>query len=418
MNAEIIAVGSELLLGQIANTNAQFISQKLAEAGIDVYRHSVVGDNQSRLLAEISAAQDRAELIILTGGLGPTKDDLTKETVAQFLGKKLVMHDESLHFIEQYFKNANKAMTANNQKQALIVEGSDVLVNHHGMAPGMILNSQGTILVLLPGPPREMKPMLQTSVIPRLLKLRKGEPVISRVLRYFGIGEAELEDRIEHLIHKQINPTIAPLASDGEVTLRISAKHSEVKTAQKMLDVTEADINSIVGKYMYGKNDETLLQKTFELLSSSQLTIASAESLTAGLFASQIGSQPGASSVLKGGLVCYTNEAKMNLAGVSDKTLAEEGAVSKRCAIELAEGVKNRLGSDIGISFTGSAGPESLEGQPLGTVWIGIAFQSNPPIALHIKLQGERNYIRLKAVKHGLFHLIQLLEQHSDKIVE
>ncbi|MDG5470358.1 competence/damage-inducible protein A [Jeotgalibacillus sp. ET6] len=413
MNAEIIAVGSELLLGQIANTNAQFISNQLAEAGVDVYRHSVIGDNQSRLLEEISAAEDRADLIILTGGLGPTKDDLTKETVALHLGRKLVMHEESLFYIESYFKNANREMTENNQKQALVVEGSNVLMNHHGMAPGMMIHSERSVFVLLPGPPREMKPMFQSSVIPELLKLGEVKPMKSRVLRYFGIGEAELETKIDHLINKQINPTIAPLASDGEVTLRITAKHSQITEAEKMLDEAEAEINSIVGQFMYGRNNETLLQKACQLLSSFKLTIASAESLTAGLFSSQVGSQPGASSILKGGIVSYSNDVKVNLARVSEKTLSEEGAVSEACAIEMAEGAKRQLNADIGISFTGSAGPDSLEGSPPGTVWIGIAFKDQPVQAVQLKLQGDRNYIRLRAVKYGLFYIIQLLEQQN-----
>ncbi|PPA71996.1 competence/damage-inducible protein A [Jeotgalibacillus proteolyticus] len=414
MYAEIIAVGSELLLGQIANTNAQFISQQLAELGIDVYRHRVVGDNADRLLQEIQEAEMRSDLVILTGGLGPTKDDLTKETMAAHTNRKLVMHEESLLAISEYFKAANREMTDNNKKQAIVLDNSTVFINRHGMAPGMLLRHNNTVFVLLPGPPREMKPMFQLDAVPELLSIfSDGKPVRSRVLRYFGIGEAELETKIEALIDAQKNPTIAPLASDGEVTLRLSAKHENKETAGSMLDKTEEKINSIVGEFMYGKDDETLLNKAFSLLSSTGKTIASAESLTAGMFSSQIASLPGASAVFKGGIICYTNESKRDLTGVKEETLLKYGAVSEQCAKELAAGVKKSLNSDIGISFTGVAGPDSLENKPAGTICIGIAMDNKPPIAISLSLKGERNYTRIRTVKHGLFQLIRLLEDRK-----
>ncbi|MEW9501236.1 competence/damage-inducible protein A [Jeotgalibacillus marinus] len=414
MNAEIIAVGSELLLGQIANTNAQFLSQQLAEMGTDVYRHRVVGDNASRLLDEIKEAETRADLVILTGGLGPTKDDLTKETIAQHLQLELVSHGPSLQAIEQFFVSANRVMTENNRKQALVLNGSDVFINHHGMAPGMLVTHNQTVFVLLPGPPREMKPMFQNDVVPKLLTIfGGGKPVRSRVLRFFGIGEAELESRIEELIDAQHNPTIAPLASDGEVMLRLSAKHENKKEAISMLDHTEQLINDVVGEYVYGKNDETLLLKAVSLLKEQQKTIAVAESLTAGLFASQIASVPGAGSTLLGGVVCYTNKVKHHLVGVPQDILDTHGAVSEACAIELASRIRTRLKSDIGISFTGVAGPEPLEGQPPGTVWIGLSFSDREPFAISLKLTGERNYNRIRTVKHGFFQLIRLLEKET-----
>lgn len=417
MNAEIIAVGSELLLGQIANTNAQYLSQQLAEMGIDVYRHRVVGDNSARLLTEIREAEERADLVILTGGLGPTKDDLTKETMALYTNKELVIDQESLVAIEQYFKDSGRPMTDNNRKQAIVIKDSEVLINKHGMAPGMIFTHNNTVFVLLPGPPREMKPMFQVDAVPKLLALfSDGQPVHSRVLRYFGIGEAELESKIEPLINNQSNPTIAPLASDGEVTLRLSAKHSDKSQASAMLDETQNAINKIVGEFMYGIDDQTLLHKAAHLLASRKKTIAAAESLTAGLFSSQMGSISGASAIFNGGIICYSNDVKEQIVGVRKETIEQYGSVSEQCAAELASQVKAIMKTNIGISFTGVAGPDSLEGKEPGTVWIGIAYEDRPPAAFSYKLKGERNYVRIRSVKHGLFQLIRLLNQDNSPV--
>ncbi|KIL44955.1 competence/damage-inducible protein A [Jeotgalibacillus soli] len=412
MNAEIIAVGSELLLGQIANTNAQFLSGRLAEIGIDVYRHRVIGDNADRLEEEITEAEKRSDIVILTGGLGPTKDDLTKETVAKYLGRKLVMDEPSLKAIEEFFIKAGREMSVNNRKQAIVIEGSTVFFNRHGMAPGMFIKTESTCFVLLPGPPREMKPMFLEDVTPVLLnELGAGQPVVSRVLRFFGIGEAELETRIEDLIDTQKNPTIAPLASDGEVTLRLSAKHAVEGEAWQLIEDTEQLILARVGQHLYGINEETLVNKAAELLQRESKTIAAAESLTAGLFASELGAIAGVSSVLKGGVVCYTNESKRDVIGVPQSILDTEGAVSERCAIEMAERIKQQFNANIGISFTGVAGPNSLEGHPPGTVWIGLSIDDYPSTALMLSLRGERNYARIRAVKHGLFQLIRSLEK-------
>ncbi|MDP4156429.1 MAG: CinA family nicotinamide mononucleotide deamidase-related protein, partial [Bacillota bacterium] len=243
MNAEIIAVGSELLLGQIVNTNARYISQNLAEIGINVFYHTVVGDNPDRLKSAIEIAEKRSNLIIFTGGLGPTKDDLTKETIAKHLGKKLVFDQDALDSITAYFERTNRTMTENNRKQALVLEGSHVLPNDHGMAPGMMLADGDHVYMLLPGPPKEMEPMF--FVYGRTVlaaQMKTSEKIVSRVLRFFGIGEASLETEIEDLIDRQTNPTIAPLAADGEVTLRLTAKHKDAAVAENMLDDTEKQI--------------------------------------------------------------------------------------------------------------------------------------------------------------------------------
>ncbi|WP_181537002.1 competence/damage-inducible protein A [[Anoxybacillus] calidus] len=414
MNAEIIAVGSELLLGQIANTNAQFLSKQMADLGINVYFHTVVGDNASRLRKAIEIAQTRANLIIFTGGLGPTKDDLTKETIANLLNRKLIIDEEALQSIRAYFARTKQIMTENNVKQALVLEGAEVLKNDYGMAPGMALTIDEITYILLPGPPKEMQPMFLNYGRPFLMrKLGRHERIESRVLRFFGIGESQLETEIEDFISHQSNPTIAPLAGDGEVTLRLTAKHHSSAEAQKMLDKTERAILQRIGAYFYGYNEETLFSKTLEKLQQHRLTIASAESLTGGLFAQQLTAIPGASQTIKGGIVCYTNDIKKRLLHVSEEILQMDGAVSAPCARALAENVRKLYESDIGISFTGLAGPGSLEGKPVGTVYIGIAIHNEPTEVFSLSLAGSREAIRMRTAKYGAYYLLKKLAVHS-----
>lgn len=410
MNAEIIAVGSELLLGQIVNTNAKFISKCLAEIGVNVFHHTVVGDNADRLKKSIEIAENRADLIIFTGGLGPTKDDLTKETIALHIGTKLVTDEEAMKSIEDYFLKTKRTMTENNKKQALVLDGAKVLPNENGMAPGMLLKHKNHSYMLLPGPPHEMEPMfLQYGREAILETMDEVQKIESRVLRFFGIGEAQLETEIEHILDRQTNPTIAPLATEGEVTLRITAKHQSSTEAIRLIDETEKEILSQVGSYFYGYNDTSLIQVLSKQLAEKNLTIACAESLTAGLFQSQLASISGASSILKGGVVCYTNETKMKLVNVKKETLDQFGAVSKECASELAENIRLLLDSDIGISFTGVAGPAPLEDKPAGTVWIGIARKNQETKTYLLELASSRNGNRLRTVKYGCHYLIKAL---------
>ncbi|NRD78911.1 competence/damage-inducible protein A [Bacillus sp. BRMEA1] len=415
MNAEIIAVGSELLLGQIVNTNAKFLSQQLAGLGIDVYYHTVVGDNPDRLKAAIEIAENRSRMIIFTGGLGPTKDDLTKETIARHLGKQLVFDQAALESIEQYFKKANRVMTENNRKQALVLEGADVLPNDHGMAPGMVLEQDSHIYMLLPGPPKEMEPMfIQYGSQALASKAGTKEQIVSRVLRFFGIGEAALETAIVDLIDSQSNPTIAPLAGDGEVTLRLTAKHMDKKTANTMLDEVENKINQRVGHYLYGYDQTSLLEELMKVLIGEKMTITAAESLTGGLFQKEITTVPGASAVFKGGTVCYSNEIKHQILNVKQETLDTYGAVSEECAIELAENAAKIFKTDIGISFTGVAGPDELEGKPVGTVYIGIAMSGRPVFAEKLTLAGSRAATRTRAVKYGCYYLLKALKESQN----
>jgi nicotinamide-nucleotide amidase len=412
MNAEIIAVGSELLLGQIVNTNARFLSGQLAELGVNVYFHTVVGDNPDRLKLALSIAESRADIIILTGGLGPTKDDLTKETIAKHLNAKLVMNPFALNSIEQFFSRTQRIMTENNKKQALVLENCHVLQNDNGMAPGMLLKQKDKIYILLPGPPKEMEPMFITYGRELLLKqLDANEEIISRVLRFFGIGEATLETDIEDLIDSQTNPTIAPLASDGEVTLRLTAKHRDKNEAIRLIDAMEQKILSRVGQFFYGYGTTSLMKEAFSLIKNNGYTIACAESLTGGKFQEQFTSIPGAGELLKGGVVCYSNEVKMGLLDVNPFTIDQEGAVSEECAKELAVNIASKLNSTIGISFTGVAGPNELEGKPVGTVFIGIHFKGKEPIVEKLLLAGSREAIRTRAVKYGCHFLKQYLSK-------
>lgn len=410
MNAEIIAVGSELLLGQINNTNARYISSGLAEIGIDVHFQTVVGDNPARLDEAIRIAEKRADLLIFTGGLGPTKDDLTKETVARHVGTGLVHDGEALRSIAAWFERMGRPMTDNNRKQALVLDGSVVLENRHGMAPGMLATAGGIHYLLMPGPPKEMEPMFTEQAKPLLAKLAgHGGPIVSRVLRFYGIGEAELEHRLADLLDNQTNPTLAPLASDGEVTIRLTAKADTQEEATILLDRSETDVREIVGEFMYGYDDETLVSRAASLLIGNGLTISAAESLTAGLFMAELAEQPGISAALAGGAVTYTAEAKTAQLGIPAEFLGEHGIVSEATAAAMASSVLAKFSTDIGVGLTGAAGPDPHAGQPGGTVWIAIARRGGTLETKQLLLSGMRNTNRIRAVKSALHLLIRMI---------
>lgn len=401
-NAEIIAVGSEILLGQITNTNAKFISEHLAKLGINVYFHTVVGDNPKRLLNAVKVAESRADMIIFTGGLGPTKDDLTKETLANHFGVKLKYDDQALRSIENFFQKRNRVMTENNKKQALIFSGAHCLPNDNGMAPGMFFIKNNRTYILLPGPPSEMEPMFTTYAIPEILKrIEKVEQIESRVLRFYGIGESQLEVELEDLIDAQTNPTLAPLAVDGEVTVRMTAKHVSDDERKLLLDQMEEQILARVGQYLYGYGETTLLNEMGKLLKENNATIAVAESLTGGLFQEEVTSIAGCSKWFKGGIVSYAKEVKINSLGVKKETVDKYGVVSEQCAREMAENIRKLMDSNIGISFTGVAGPGPLEGKEPGTVYIGLSFKEKPTKSYYMNFFGNREAVRVRSVKHG-----------------
>ena len=407
MNAEIIGIGSELLLGQIANTNAQFISQRLADLGINVFYHTVVGDNNERLKQAIEVAQTRSDLLVFTGGLGPTKDDLTKETIAGTLNKQLVYNEEAMKTIQAYYDKTGTPMSENNRKQALVLEGAAVLRNDNGMAPGMALTENNHTYMLFPGPPKELYPMFTNYAEPYLLgQLKQGDTIVSRVLRFFGIGESRLETELEDLIDQQTNPTIAPLAGEWEVTLRLTAKADSKEEANKLIDETEKKIHARVGTFLYGYGETTLAKEVFSMLTDRNWSISTAESLTGGMFSQEFTDLPGVSSLFYGGVVCYSNEVKREI-GVSKETLEAYGAVSEECAIELARSVKAKYKTDVGISFTGVAGPDPSEGKDAGTVYIGVAAPTGEKVVA-LNLAGNRNAIRKRTVKHGFNTLLKL----------
>lgn len=397
MNAEILAVGTELLMGQIVNTNAQYISQRLNSIGINVYYHSVVGDNPVRLKSTLELALKRSDVIIMTGGLGPTQDDLTKETVSSIMGKKLILHDESLKRIEDYFKRLNRPMMKNNIKQAYLPENCIVIRNDNGTAPGCIIEKEDKIIVMLPGPPSEMKPMLEDTVIP-YFKAKSPEKIVSKYLRVFGIGESMLEEKIIHLIENQSNVTIATYAKEGEVTIRLTTKTNDDATALKEIAFVEKKIVEILGDSLYSNEGKDLYQVVGEMLIHKGVTIAFAESCTGGLISSVITDIPGISAVFDRAVVSYSNKAKVESLGVKQDTLDKFGAVSKEVAIEMAEGIRKVAGTDLGLSVTGIAGPDGgTELKPVGLVYIALASK-NGTVCKELRLAGNRKKIRNYAV--------------------
>lgn len=412
MQAEIIAVGTEILLGQIVDTNSAFIAQELAQAGIEVYYHSLVGDNADRLTAVVNQARSRSDLVIISGGLGPTKDDLTKQTVAQLLGVKLVEDAPAMAKIRQHFSTAERPMTPNNRLQALYPQGSQPLKNRTGMAVGAFYQDPNAAdIMLLPGPPSEAEPMFAEQGVP-LLKAtyHRSEYLDSRVLRFFGIGEGKLVTELADLIDQQTNPTIAPYAKVNEVTLRLTARAHEQATAEKLLDKMTATIQERVGDYLYGFGDDnSLATVVVNEMIDRHLTITGAESLTAGKFQSTLGDVPGVSAIFPGGFVTYANSAKHDLLGIPQEIIDRDGVVSAATAQQMAERSRSLLDTDFSLSFTGVAGPDSLEGHPAGTVWLGLAQRGHEPRARLVHLTGTRAAIRERSVMTGLDWLRRIL---------
>lgn len=411
MKAEIIAVGTEILTGQILNTNAQFLSEKLAEIGVDVYIQTAVGDNEARLLSVLEIARERSELVILTGGLGPTEDDLTKQTVAKFLGKNLVFDAQAQAKLDDFFaQRPDYARTPNNERQAQIIQGATPLANETGLAVGGMIEVEGVTYVVLPGPPSELKPMVLNELLPRLMT---GAKLYSRVLRFFGIGESQLVTILADLIEQQTDPTLAPYAKTGEVTLRLSTKAKSKEEADAALNTLEEQILSrdtfegtSLRELCYGYGDETSLASlVVEELKKRQISITAAESLTAGLFQASIADFSGVSAIFKGGFVTYSLEEKAKMLDIPQTELEIHGVVSTYTAEKMAEQAREKTASDIGISLTGVAGPESLEGHPAGTVFIGLSQESGTEV-IRVNIGGRsRTDVRKIAVMHA-FNLV------------
>lgn len=412
MKAEIIAVGTEILTGQIVNTNAQFLSEKLAEIGVDVYFQTAVGDNEARLLSLLEIASQRSNLVILTGGLGPTEDDLTKQTLAKFLGKDLVFDPQAQEKLDIFFAHRpDYARTPNNERQAQIVEGATPLPNETGLAVGGVSEVDGVTYVVLPGPPSELKPMVLNQLLPKLMT---GTKLYSRVLRFFGIGESQLVTILADLIDHQTDPTLAPYAKTGEVTLRLSTKAVSQEKANQVLDILENQILSrqtfegiSLRDICYGYGEETSLASVVvEELKKRQKSITAAESLTAGLFQATLADFSGVSAIFNGGFVTYSLEEKSKMLDISEQELKEYGVVSEFTARKMAEQARIKTQSDYGVSLTGVAGPDSLEGHPAGTVFIGLAHAKGTEVIKANIAGRSRADVRHIAVMHA-FNLVR-----------
>ena len=371
LTAEIIAIGTEILLGDIVNTNAAYIARGLASLGINTYHQEVVGDNPERVLQTFERAFERSNLVITSGGLGPTQDDLSKEMGARYFGVSLKEDAEARAHIERYMHRFGRTITENNWKQALLPDGSIALYNYNGTAPGFILTKEERTLIMLPGPPSELIPMFDEQVLPYLRSLSE-DVMVSRTLHICGVGESAVESILAEKMQQMTNPTLAPYAKEGIVDLRITAKAKSNEAALAMIQPVEEEIRAIFGNQIFGADEDTMESVVVELLAKRGWHIATAESCTAGWASGQIVNYPGASKVLEGGFVTYSNEAKMALLGVKKETLEQYGAVSVETAAEMAIGAARALHTETAISITGIAGPGGgTEEKPVGTVCIG-----------------------------------------------
>lgn len=407
MNCEILCVGTELLLGDIVNTNAAFLSRQLAALGIGVYHQSVVGDNPGRLREEIRRLLARTDLLILTGGLGPTGDDLTKETAAEALGLPLVQNEKALERMTRYFARTGCPMPENNLKQAMVIEGAAVFQNDNGTAPGMAVEKDGKIVMLLPGPPREMTAMFLKDGLPYLERFSR-QTIRSHVIHVFGQGESATELQLKHLMESE-NPTLSPYAKTGEVQLRLTARGQNEAECEALMAPVLRQVEEILGDKIYGVDVGTLEQAAVSLLRKKGLTVAVAESCTGGTVAKRLTDIPGASQVLGYGAVTYSWQAKEKLLGVRHETLQAHGAVSAETALQMARGIRALAGSDIGVSTTGEAGPESGEDKPVGCVFVGVSTRAGEqviPLSLGRGGRDDRDLIRYTAASHAIHQII------------
>ena len=416
-SAEILCIGTELLMGDIINTNAAYLAKELAGLGINLYHQSVVGDNPERLRQSLQLALKRADIVITTGGLGPTYDDLSKETIAACFGRTLVMDEDSLTRIQAHFLRLGREMTDNNKKQAMMPQGCVIFQNENGTAPGCAIEGSGELegktAIMLPGPPREMKPMFEQQVKPYLLK-DSDTRLVSHTMHFFGIGESMLEDRLRSLMEKSLNPTVAPYAKTGEVQLRVTARVKNGEDPNALLEPVMEQIRQMVGEFLYGVDVGDLQTAAVRLLTEKGLKVAVAESCTGGYLAKRITDVSGSSKVFECGICSYSNRIKHQLLGVSEWTLEEYGAISEQTAAEMASGVRNLAGADIGISVTGNAGPTADEGKEVGLVYIGV---DSPKLTRVFTLnvnrrdQDARETIRYLASSHALSLILKAAER-------
>ncbi len=410
MVAEILSIGTELLLGQITDTNAAYLGRTLAGLGVDLYFKTTVGDNEGRVIETLERARGRADLIITSGGLGPTEDDLTKEAIARVFGEELVMDEAALEHLRGFFKRRGIDMPDRNAKQALIYRGGRHIDNPNGTAPGALLEKDGKIVISLPGPPNEMVPMVENHVVPLLTQRLSGrrQYLVTRVFRFIGIGESAVEEVVQDLI-RGTNPTLAPLAHTGEVHLRAGAKAGSREEAEALIEPLDAELRRRLGRYLYGTNETTLEQAVIEALAGRGLTVAVAESCTGGGLGARLTSVPGSSAAFLGGVLSYSNDAKVRMLGVDPALLERYGAVSPQVAEAMARGARERLGADIGISITGVAGPDGgTREKPVGLVYIGMAHggrvhaRENHFIGLRETVRRRSQMVALQMLREAL----------------
>jgi len=401
--AEIIAVGTELLLGGTVNSDAQDVSKLLSELGINVFFHTVVGDNPERMKQAVEIAKGRADIIITTGGLGPTFDDVTKQTLAEAFGKKLVFNEEVADRIREFFEKRlpNMEMPENNLRQAELPEGCVIFENAVGTAPGCAFEADGKYVLMLPGPPRECREMLKTCVAPYLEQLSESE-IHSHNIHIFGLGESAVEEKLRPLMEKLHNPTLAPYAKDGEVMLRLTAKAKSKEQAEELMAPILKQVQEVLGDLIYGIDTDSLENTVISLLRERGLTLAIAESCTGGLLSKRLTDIPGASEVYIGGVIAYSEQSKTELLGVQRELIIQQGEVSSEVAIAMAKGVRKRLGTTIGIGITGIAGPDSdKSGKEPGTVFVALSTKDTTTCK-DLKLYFDRERIRISATNNAL----------------
>lgn len=416
MIVEIISVGTEILLGNIVNTNAAYLAEKCAALGLSCYYQTVVGDNEKRLTEAMKLARGRADILILSGGLGPTQDDLTKETAAKLFGRKLVRDPHTRERIQAYFKKRGKKVTDNNWKQALVPDGAIVLDNDNGTAPGLIMEANQKTIILLPGPPGELKPLFEGRVYP-YLQAKTDKVIRSQVVKICGVGESMVESMIKDMIDVQKNPTIATYAKTGEVHVRVTAEADSEKHALKLIKPVVNELKNRFQENIYTTNEEvTLEQSCVDLLLANELTISTMESCTGGMVAARLINVPGVSEVFKAGYVTYSNKAKRKVLGVKQSTLKKYTAVSAKVAEEMAQGVSLLTKADVTLSVTGIAGPDGgTEEKPVGLVYIGCSVKGRTKV-MEYHFDGSRMKIRESTVVAALTLLRQCVLEYFSEI--
>lgn len=416
MTVELISVGTEILLGNIVNTNAAYLSEQCALLGLSLYYETSVGDNKERLAETIKLALSRSDIVILSGGLGPTEDDLTKEAAAEVLGKELVEDPHTRERITAYFEQRNLGtVTDNNWKQALVPEGAVVVDNRNGTAPGLIIEDKGARVILLPGPPNELVPMFERDIFPYLDAL-EPETIVSAMVKICGRGESAVETEIKDMIDGQENPTIAPYAKDGEVHLRVTARAESKKKAKALIKPVVKELTRRFGDDIFTTDEhETLEDAVVGLLREKGLTVSTAESCSGGLLAARLVNVPGASDVFERGMATYSNRAKRELLGVKKSTLKKHGAVSKKTAKEMAKGGALAAGTDVCVSVTGIAGPDGgTKEKPVGLVYIGCSVCGRVAVREY-HFTGHRAKIRGNTVVSALTFLRECLLKEDDR---